>query len=85
MIQISNLPLPVGGDLDQLRKRAARALGMTEAASSAPIPAAPPARAVRLLIVREPLPVPMGRTLTTGWKRKVARACPAVVAGVAVG
>ena len=28
MIQISNLPLPVGGDLDQLRKRAARALGL---------------------------------------------------------
>ena len=28
MIRISNLPLPAGGDLDQLRKRAARALGV---------------------------------------------------------
>ncbi|MCF2661688.1 NAD(P)/FAD-dependent oxidoreductase [Pseudoflavonifractor phocaeensis] len=28
MIQIGNLPLPVGGDLEQLRKRAAKALGV---------------------------------------------------------
>ena len=30
MIRISNLSLPVDGDLEQLRKRAARALGMEE-------------------------------------------------------
>ena len=28
MIQISNLPLPIDGGLDQLRKKAARALGL---------------------------------------------------------
>ena len=28
MIRISNLSLPVDGDLEQLRKRAARALGL---------------------------------------------------------
>ena len=32
MIQIGNLPLPVGGDLEQLRKRAARALGVRPSA-----------------------------------------------------
>ena len=28
MIRIANIPLPIGGDMDQLRKRAARALGV---------------------------------------------------------
>ena len=32
MLRIGNLPLPIGGDLDLLRRRAARALGVRPAA-----------------------------------------------------